>query len=72
VSPSITLNAFRSALISRSTGPLFQYGLRWPGCELKSWSPLHANSMVLFCEGLGAVMNVPLSLRSAPRLNWNQ
>src|SRR3954451_1252777 len=58
----MTLKAFFSFFICRSTPPSFQYGFVWPGSDLKSWSPLHASSTVLFCEGLGAVVKEPMAL----------
>ncbi len=58
----MTLKAFFSFFICLSTPPSFQYGFVWPGSELKSWSPLHANSTVFDCDAFGAVVNEPVAL----------
>src|SRR5215212_4230901 len=61
----MTLKAFFSFFICRSTPPSFQNGFFWPVVGLKSWSPLHANSTVVDCDAFGAVVNVPVALFEA-------
>ena len=59
------LKSLFSAAIDLKALKLPQKGFDWPLAATPVSSPEYANLIVFFCEGFGAVWNLPVSLHSS-------